>query len=117
MDCYIGKLDIECHDVELRRRRLKKMFQCDCCGLCCMKVGSSPLYCDLDRGDGICRYFDCNSRLCTIYYNRPDRCNVDKSYEMYFKDKLTLEQYYELNYEVCKKLKGGDKNVFIRIEQ
>ncbi len=68
------------------------MFQCDCCGLCCMNLKMSELYSDLDRGDGICRYLDVASKLCTIYRNRPDKCNVDKTYEKFYKDKITLEQ-------------------------
>ncbi|MCI9487268.1 MAG: YkgJ family cysteine cluster protein [Lachnospiraceae bacterium] len=54
------------------------MFQCDCCGLCCMNLKRSSLYGDLDRGDGICRYFDGNARLCTVYENRPDKCFVSE---------------------------------------
>ncbi len=84
------------------------MFKCDCCGLCCMNVGESPLYCDLDRGDGICTFFNCQSHLCSIYDERPDRCNIDKIYDLYFKESMTKEQYYQLNYEACKKLKGED---------
>lgn len=81
------------------------MFVCDCCGLCCMNLKKSDLYSDLDRGDGICRYFDTVSKLCTIYDERPDKCNVDKTYENYFKDKMTIEQYYQINYAACSALK------------
>lgn len=81
------------------------MFKCDCCGLCCMQVVSSPLYYDLDRGDGICRYFNCKTKRCNIYGNRPIRCNVDGTYELYFKDKMTRDEYYKFNYEACEKLK------------
>lgn len=55
------------------------MFVCDCCGLCCMSLKKSELYSDLDRRDGICRYFDTDSKLCTIYNEPPDKCNVDKT--------------------------------------
>lgn len=81
------------------------MFVCDCCGHCCMNLKKSDLYSDLDRGDGICRYFDTVSKLCTIYDERPDKCNVDKTYENYFKDKMTIEQYYQMNYAACSALK------------
>lgn len=87
-----------------------KMFKCDCCGLCCMKLKMSELYSDLDRGDGICRYFDVTSKLCSIYENRPDKCNVDKMYEKFYKDKISIEEYYELNYEVCNRLKRQGDN-------
>lgn len=87
------------------------MFKCDCCGLCCMNLNKSQVYDDLDRGDGVCKYFDAVSKLCTIYYERPEKCNVDRTYERFFKDKMTLEEYYQLNYEACDELKkqGGKK--------
>ncbi len=53
---------------------INKMFQCDCCGLCCMNLKMSELYSDLDRGDGICRYLDVASKLCTII--ETDQINV-----------------------------------------
>lgn len=89
------------------------MFPCDCCGLCCRSLAQSEAYSDLDRGDGICMYFDDITNLCTIYENRPDKCNIDKSYERFFKNSMTLEEYYELNRKACDKLrKGGYSDVF-----
>ena len=85
------------------------MFLCDCCGLCCMNVALSEIYSDLDRGDGICKYFDCDTKLCTIYSIRPDRCNVDKMYKLYFEKYMTREEYYMLNYQACNKLKRENK--------
>lgn len=85
------------------------MFKCDYCGLCCMNLRMSPLYSDLDRGDGICKYFNLNTKMCSIYRDRPEKCNVDKTYELYYKDKISKEQYYQLNYEVCGQLKKMEK--------
>lgn len=62
------------------------MFHCDCCGLCCMNLDKSDLYSDLNRGDGICKYFDEQTHLCSIYDERP-------------------EKYYKQNYLACKELK------------
>lgn len=70
-----------------------------------MNLKMSELFSDLDRGDGICRYFDVTSKLCSIYENRPDKCNVDKMYEKCYKDKIFIEEYYKLNYEACNRLK------------
>ena len=80
------------------------MFQCDKCGECCKHLNLSPLYKDLDRGDGICIYL--NGSLCSIYDRRPLICRVDDCYETFFKDKMSLEEYYRLNKEMCNKLKG-----------
>ena len=76
-------------------------FICDCCGLCCMNLNMSKLYDDLDRGDGVCKYLDINSKLCTIYDIRPEKCNVDKFYKRYFQCKMNIEEYYKLNYDTC----------------
>lgn len=70
-----------------------------------MNLNLSSLYSDLDRGDGICKYFDTDNKLCSIYETRPLKCNIDKSYELYFKDQLTRDEYYEINYRACKELK------------
>lgn len=82
------------------------MFQCDKCGECCRHLDLSPIYHSLDRGDGVCKYLSEN--LCTIYEDRPLLCRVDESYEAYFKDSITKNDYYKLNYENCNKIKNGN---------
>lgn len=84
---------------------MSKMFKCDCCGLCCINLNMSEIYSDLDRGDGSCIHFDINSKLCSVYENRPDKCNVDKMYHIYYKSTMTKEEYYKLNYEACRLIK------------
>lgn len=79
------------------------MFECDKCGLCCRNLHLSPLYKELDRGDGVCVYLVGN--LCSIYEQRPLLCRIDDCYEAYFKSSMSLDEYYKLNYDVCKKLK------------
>lgn len=81
-------------------------FPCDKCGLCCRNLDKSEIYSDLHDGDGICRYLDLETNLCRIYENRPLKCNIIKSYELFF-TKYDLEKYIELNMLACKKLKGG----------
>ncbi len=85
------------------------MFCCDKCGLCCKKVGDSPIYTWLDRGDGICRYFDTASNLCAIYANRPILCNIDHSYEHFFQSKMPRETFYAINQAACEVLKQGKR--------
>lgn len=70
-----------------------------------MNISKSTLYSDLDRGDGVCRYFNDKNKLCTIYNQRPVKCNIDKMYDLYFKNKIRKEEYYHLNYEGCLKLR------------
>lgn len=85
------------------------MFKCDCCGLCCMNLNKSDLYDDLNRGDGVCKYFDEVSKLCSIYERRPSKCNVDKMYDILYKSEMSKKEYYELNYNICDLLKKGER--------
>lgn len=82
-------------------------FECLKCGECCRHLKQSVLYSDLDRGDGVCRYL-CGD-LCSIYYERPIKCRIDDGYEL-FKDKYTLEEYYEENYKVCRSFINESQN-------
>ncbi|WP_368043288.1 YkgJ family cysteine cluster protein [uncultured Ruminococcus sp.] len=83
------------------------MFKCDRCGMCCRNIRKSELYKELDDGTGKCKYL--NGNLCSIYNNRPTFCKVDECYDLYFKDIMTKEEYYEQNYKACNSLKksGG----------
>ena len=81
------------------------MFKCDKCGLCCRNLSRLPLYSDLDRGDGVCKYLQGN--LCGIYENRPLKCRVDESYYAFFESHMDKEEFYDLNYAVCEQLKNG----------
>ena len=79
------------------------MFKCDKCGECCRNLKMSEVYSDLDRGDGICKYLKGN--LCSIYENRPLKCRIDDSYYEFFKDSMTLEEFYDVNNKMCEELK------------
>lgn len=83
------------------------MFDCDCCGECCRHLNFSPLYADLDRGDGVCRYLVGN--LCSIYDERPVLCRVDECYTLYFQKYMSLEEYYRRNKEICRWFKQEKK--------
>lgn len=82
------------------------MFRCLKCGECCRNLNLNKIFNNLDRGDGTCKYLKGN--LCTIYENRPIICRVDESYDVLFKGKISKEEYYKLNYAVCK---GLSKNI------
>ena len=84
---------------------MKQKFNCDCCGLCCRHINRSSLLKDFNRGDGVCKFLADNN-LCKIYDNRPDFCNVEIGYEKYFSKLYTEEEFLQLNYEACKKLKA-----------
>ena len=81
------------------------MFQCDCCGQCCRKVGKIKFLECLADEEGVCKFLDKEKNLCKIYKSRPLFCNVDAMYKVFFEDKMTLEEFYKINYEACEKLK------------
>ena len=78
------------------------MFICNKCGQCCRNIGNSLVYIELDNGNGVCKYLDGN--LCSIYENRPLLCRIDESYNIYFSNIMSLEEYYNKNYQICKLL-------------
>ena len=58
----------------------------------------------MHNGDGVCFHYDKNLKLCTIYENRPLICNVTGGYQ-FFKQELSLQEYYDLNHQSCEQLK------------
>lgn len=86
------------------------MFECSKCGLCCRHIDMIPELSKYDSGDGECKYLT-KDNLCAIYESRPDICNVDKMYEIYFSNEMTKEAFYEKNLEGCRALKEyGNRN-------
>lgn len=83
------------------------MFPCSKCGECCRNLNRSPLYRNMHNGDGICIYLKGN--LCSIYQSRPLICRIDDAYDVFFKEKMTLEEYYKLNKEACEHLNNQKK--------
>lgn len=69
-------------------------FKCDGCGLCCKAIN--------------CKHLTEDNK-CSIYDTRPDICNVDKGYDMYFKDKMSKLVWYALNYKACDDMKASNK--------
>lgn len=84
---------------------LDSHFYCDKCGFCCQKLSNNSLYEDLDRGDGICKYYIEETHLCSIYYTRPTKCNVEAFYNEFMSDKIAKDEFYQLNYMACEQLK------------
>ena len=90
----------------------KRSFKCEKCGACCRTVGLIEEAKFLDRGDGVCKYLDKNN-LCMIYEFRPEICRVDKMYKRY-KNTMTWDEYLELSYESCDKLRKYEKDKKIK---
>ena len=83
-------------------------FKCNRCGCCCKNIGYVEEASHLDRGDGVCKYYSDDKKMCTIYDFRPDICRVDKMYKR-FKDKMSYDEYLDLSYESCEQLRELEK--------
>ncbi|MES1954166.1 hypothetical protein SAHY_06278 [Salinisphaera hydrothermalis EPR70] len=80
-------------------------FPCTRCGLCCHKLGNSDALAELDRGDGVCIYYE-PSIGCTVYDERPLVCRIDEGYDAFASDLMSLQRYYRHNAEVCNQLQA-----------
>ncbi|MBQ7578256.1 MAG: YkgJ family cysteine cluster protein [Synergistaceae bacterium] len=78
--------------------------KCNRCGLCCRNIGGIKLLEPLDDGTGTCIFLDREKNLCKIYTSRPVFCNVGAMYKLFFADNMSLDEFYEANYAVCRKL-------------
>lgn len=83
------------------------MFKCDKCGECCRNLDKSPIYKNMHDGNGVCRFLKGN--ICSIYNDRPLICRVDDSYEVFFKDEMSYDEYLQQNYLCCEILKKNMK--------
>jgi len=90
---------------------MKDKFICSRCGLCCMQLHRNKMYKELDRGDGICKHFNVETKLCEIYLERPIICRIDDMYEKYFIQFFTKVEYYNLNYTYCLEFQGNKKEI------
>lgn len=86
----------------MRWQIMREPFPCNACGECCRRVNQSKQTAFLDRGDGTCRYFDETSKLCTIYQERPLVCRVEDYYVVYLSNKITWQEFVQLNIKICR---------------
>ena len=80
------------------------MFKCEQCGCCCRKVGKTIIGKHMALPNGICKYLNQETNLCTIYAHRPIFCNVDAYYDKYYINEMSREEFYRLNKLECIKL-------------
>jgi len=94
------------------------MFPCSGCGLCCQNIETVKELKEFDLGNGICRYFDIDTKECAIYNDRPDICRIDKMFEIKYHSFFTKETFYKENAKVCNRLQtlhGFDESYKINI--
>ena len=81
-------------------------YKCENCGECCKNWNPARYDKNIVDKNGVCKYLDVNTNLCTIYDTRPDFCRVDVQYEKYLKDKINWEEYIRLIKLGCDILRG-----------
>lgn len=81
-------------------------FPCTACGQCCRRVYLSEKTAYLNRGDGVCQYFNEENNLCSIYENRPLICRVDDYYQAHFSQMISWDDFVQLNMEICHSLQN-----------
>ncbi|MGI2024410.1 YkgJ family cysteine cluster protein [Shewanella glacialipiscicola] len=81
-----------------------KPFPCNACGLCCRRVNESVETDFLDRSDGVCRHFDEQTHLCTIYDERPLVCRVEDYYQANLSSSVSWTVFVDLNVDICNEL-------------
>lgn len=59
--------------------------------------------------NGVCKYLNQQTNLCTIYASRPIFCNVDAFYDRFLKDKMERNSFYQENLQACAKLREKTK--------
>lgn len=80
-------------------------FRCDRCGCCCRNLRCfGTLYAALDNGHGVCRYYDVETRLCSIYTTRPILCRVEEGHEAFFRS-IPKDEYFAGVRKGCEILK------------
>jgi Fe-S-cluster containining protein len=90
-------------------------FPCVKCGLCCQSLKNVSLLTEYDSGDGVCRYLSGN--LCSIYNERPEICNIERMYYLYFKKIMSENEFVIANLKSCLQLaeKKGDLSCYKRL--
>lgn len=88
--------------------KILRDFKCTQCGLCCQNI--SKILPEFDLGNGVCKYYDPEVKLCTIYEDRPLVCRV-KEYWLLGNTGLSWKEWCNLNYQVCQKLQENNKTL------
>lgn len=95
---------------------MMQAFPCTQCGLCCQNVHLAEETQFLNRGDGVCRYYDAESKLCSIYQDRPDICRVDRMYKIHYKNLYSWDEFVDLNVQVCESLNSSLRIPTLKME-
>lgn len=83
-------------------------FPCTACGACCKYLHLAEELQEFDRGDGTCIHLLEPSNRCAIYETRPDICNIQKQYELHYKE-TPWNEFVQENLQICEALQLDQK--------
>jgi Fe-S-cluster containining protein len=93
-------------------------YKCEDCGACCRFGNTARFDPSMVDEHGNCKNLDMETKLCKDYENRPDFCNVNKWYEVNFKDKgVSYEDYIKDQREGCdvmRKLREKENEILFK---
>ena len=83
---------------------------CELCGAqCCRNWNPARYDKTIVNENGICKYLNTDTNLCTIYENRPDFCRVYKWYDIQFSQHMSLDKFLSEQKLGCKVLQKISK--------
>jgi len=106
------------------------IFPCTKCGLCCKQMGKAVIQArslvlsgntdkminevaefphEFDRNSGRCSKLN-DDNTCSIYETRPEICSIDTIWKKYHSKEMTLQQYHESTFAVCKSMMDVENN-------
>lgn len=88
-----------------------RKFPCTKCGKCCTNILLSEQTSFLNRGDGVCRHFNEEQSLCSIYETRPKICRINIQYESNYKKIYSWDEFVEVNIQACEILQKTTNNI------
>lgn len=88
------------------------MFICNRCGLCCKNIDKIAELSEFDNGFGRCIHLN-DYNLCNIYTHRPNICNVDKMFDLFYSRHMRREEYDRMNMDGCRKLKENKEENYV----
>lgn len=84
-------------------------FPCERCGACCRNVDKAEETRFLDRGDGSCRHYDDQFKICSIYESRPAICRVEHQFVIHYHHFMDWPEFIRLNMAACTSLQALEK--------
>lgn len=74
-------------------------YKCENCGACCRNWNPASYDSTICDENGVCKYLDQNTNLCTIYETRPVFCRCDEMFNL--QNEMNYEEYIKVMKICC----------------